>query len=90
MNLPAKPSILHRDPILFALLQFCDNRTLARLARTATFICEPALDVLWRDLESFSHLLGTFPSELLTWANTNDPWPRPVSGSLELFASVMY
>ncbi|KAI0080350.1 hypothetical protein K474DRAFT_312829 [Panus rudis PR-1116 ss-1] len=41
------------------------RRSVARLARTCKGFKEPALNVLWRDLDSFVPLLGLFPNNLL-------------------------
>ncbi|KAF9076086.1 hypothetical protein BDP27DRAFT_1210936 [Rhodocollybia butyracea] len=41
------------------------KRTLSRLARTCRAILEPALNVLWRDLDSFVPVIGLFPPTLL-------------------------
>ncbi|GJE99663.1 hypothetical protein PsYK624_159340 [Phanerochaete sordida] len=41
------------------------KRSLARLARTCKAFKEPALDVLWRDLDSFVPLVTLFPNTLL-------------------------
>ena len=41
------------------------KRSLARLARTCKAFQEPALDVLWRDLDSFVPLVTLFPNTLL-------------------------
>jgi len=41
------------------------KRSLSRLARTCHAISEPALDVLWRDLDSIVPIIGLFPAQLL-------------------------
>lgn len=41
------------------------KRALARLARTCKAFKEPALDMLWRDLDTFVPLLTLFPSGLM-------------------------
>ncbi|KAI0720026.1 hypothetical protein C8T65DRAFT_706038 [Cerioporus squamosus] len=41
------------------------RRSVSRLARTCKAFKEPALNVLWRDLDSLTPLLGLFPSTLL-------------------------
>ncbi|OCH94728.1 hypothetical protein OBBRIDRAFT_788977 [Obba rivulosa] len=41
------------------------RRSLARLARTCKAFKEPALDLLWRDLDSITPLIGLFPNTLL-------------------------
>ncbi|PFH54839.1 hypothetical protein AMATHDRAFT_134138 [Amanita thiersii Skay4041] len=38
------------------------RRSLSRLARTCRAFCEPALDVLWRELDSLTPLVGLFPT----------------------------
>ncbi|EMD41951.1 hypothetical protein CERSUDRAFT_42012 [Gelatoporia subvermispora B] len=41
------------------------RRSVARLARTCKAFKEPALDILWRDLDSITPLIGLFPNTLL-------------------------
>ncbi|KAI0639647.1 hypothetical protein C8Q77DRAFT_1214141 [Trametes polyzona] len=41
------------------------RRSLSRLARTCKAFKEPALNLLWRDLDSLTPLLGLFPSTIL-------------------------
>lgn len=41
------------------------RRSISRLARTCKAICEPALDVLWKELDSLLPLVGLFPNHLL-------------------------
>ncbi|KAI6136475.1 hypothetical protein F5141DRAFT_1185437 [Pisolithus sp. B1] len=41
------------------------RRSISRLARTCKAICEPALDVLWRELDSLLPLVALFPNNLL-------------------------
>ncbi|KAI6007163.1 hypothetical protein EDD15DRAFT_2383995 [Pisolithus albus] len=41
------------------------RRSISRLARTCKAICEPALDVLWRELDSLLPLVALFPNHLL-------------------------
>ena len=41
------------------------RRSLSRLARTCRALCGPALDVLWRDLDSLVPILGLFPPHVL-------------------------
>ncbi|KAJ2932672.1 hypothetical protein H1R20_g4408, partial [Candolleomyces eurysporus] len=41
------------------------KRSLSRLARVCRALCEPALDVLWRDLDSIVPILGLFPASVL-------------------------
>ncbi|KAI0715362.1 hypothetical protein C8Q76DRAFT_675001 [Earliella scabrosa] len=62
------------------------RRSVSRLARTCKAFKEPALNVLWRDLDSLTPLLGLFPSSLLkrarrpglglTKAPERDDWAR--------------
>jgi hypothetical protein len=41
------------------------RRSVSRLARTCKTFCEPALNVLWRELDSLAPIIGLFPSHLL-------------------------
>lgn len=41
------------------------KRALSRLARTCRALSEPALDVLWRDLDSIVPIIGLFPVQVL-------------------------
>jgi len=41
------------------------RRSVSRLARTCKAFCEPALNVLWRELDSLSPIIGLFPAHLL-------------------------
>lgn len=67
---PMLPPIL-RDPeaakkLFEAILESPNGkRALSRLARTCRAICEPALNVLWRELDSLVPILGLFPGHLL-------------------------
>ncbi|KAF5312357.1 hypothetical protein D9619_002907 [Psilocybe cf. subviscida] len=64
------PTIL-RDPdatnkLLEAILDSPNGRrSLSRLARTCRALAEPALDILWRDLDSLIPIIGLFPAHLL-------------------------
>jgi hypothetical protein len=64
------PTIL-RDPeaakrLFEAILDSSNGRrALSRLARTCRAFCEPALDILWRDLDSLIPILGLFPGHVL-------------------------
>ncbi|PCH33905.1 hypothetical protein WOLCODRAFT_61126 [Wolfiporia cocos MD-104 SS10] len=64
------PAIL-RDPdatnkLLEAILETSGGRrSISRLARTCKAFMEPALNILWRDLDSFSPLIALFPNTLL-------------------------
>ena len=41
------------------------RRSISRLARTCKAFCEPALNVLWRELDSLIPILALFPPHLL-------------------------
>lgn len=41
------------------------RRTMSRLARTCKAMCEPALDVLWRELDSLLPLISLFPNNIM-------------------------
>ena len=41
------------------------SRTVARLARTCKAFNEPAMDVLWNELDSFLPLIGLFPGYIM-------------------------
>ncbi|KAF5352434.1 hypothetical protein D9756_006038 [Leucocoprinus leucothites] len=41
------------------------KRTLSRFARTSKAFCGPALDTLWRELDSLVPLIGLFPNNLM-------------------------
>jgi hypothetical protein len=41
------------------------RRSVSRLARTCKAFCEPALNVLWRELDSLIPLIALFPAHLL-------------------------
>ncbi|KIJ21935.1 hypothetical protein PAXINDRAFT_65363 [Paxillus involutus ATCC 200175] len=41
------------------------RRSVSRLARTCRAMCEPALDVLWRELDSLLPLISLFPNSLM-------------------------
>ena len=64
------PLIL-RDPeatnkLLEAVLESPNGkRSLSRLARTCRALYEPALNILWRDLDSLVPIIGLFPGQLL-------------------------
>jgi hypothetical protein len=64
------PLIL-RDPeatnkLLEAVLESPNGkRSLSRLARTCRALSEPALNMLWKDLDSLVPIIGLFPSQLL-------------------------
>lgn len=55
------------------------RKSLARLARTCKAFKEPALDMLWRDLDSFVPLLTLFPATLMKRAR------RPALGLVSNF-----
>ncbi|KAH7906622.1 hypothetical protein BJ138DRAFT_1162238 [Hygrophoropsis aurantiaca] len=51
---------------LYVFHQISDKRTLSALARTCQTFTEAALDVLWRDLKSFTKLIQCMPRDLWT------------------------
>ncbi|KAF8973596.1 hypothetical protein BDZ97DRAFT_1775888 [Flammula alnicola] len=63
--------IILRDPeattkLLEAILDSPNGRrSLSRLARTCRAFADPALDVLWRELDSIIPIIGLFPGHLL-------------------------
>lgn len=63
--------IILRDPdatnkLLEAILESQNGkRALSRLARTCRAMRDPALNVLWRDLDSLIPILWQFPGHLL-------------------------
>ncbi|KAF9477530.1 hypothetical protein BDN70DRAFT_810593 [Pholiota conissans] len=63
--------IILRDPdattkLMEAILDSpAGRRSLSRLARTCRAFADPALDVLWRDLDSIVPIVGLFPGHLL-------------------------
>ena len=63
--------IILRDPdtttkLLEAILESPNGRrSLSRLARTCRALSEPALNILWRELDSIVPIIGLFPSQLL-------------------------
>jgi hypothetical protein len=64
------PIILHDPEALQKLLEAIyespgGRRTLSRLARTCSAISEPALNILWRELDSIAPIIGLFPSQIL-------------------------
>jgi hypothetical protein len=73
------PAIL-RDPdtvkrLLETILDSPNGkRSLSRLARTCKAMCEPALNMLWKELDSLVPLIGLFPSHLLK------RWKKPGMG----------
>lgn len=64
-------SLILRDPDatsrLFETVLDLPNgkRTLSRLARTCRAVSDPALNVLWRDLDSLVPIIGLFPNQNL-------------------------
>ncbi|KAG6828436.1 hypothetical protein H0H93_014908, partial [Arthromyces matolae] len=80
-----RPAIL-RDPdattkLLEAILDAPNGkRMLSRVARTCRALCEPALNVLWRDLDSLVPILWQFPGHLLKKARKPGlGFVRPIS-----------
>lgn len=63
--------VILRDPEAFQKLLEAiydspgGKRSLSRLARTCRAISGPALDVLWRELDSIIPIIGLFPAHLL-------------------------
>lgn len=41
------------------------RRSMSRLARTCKAMCEPALNVLWRELDSLLPLVSLFPNNIM-------------------------
>ncbi|TFK77287.1 hypothetical protein BDN72DRAFT_37304 [Pluteus cervinus] len=64
-------SLVRRDPDaskkLFETILDTPNgkRALSRLARTCRAVAEPALNVLWRELDSLVPIIGLFPNPIL-------------------------
>lgn len=64
------PAILRDADVTAKLLEYIvdspnGRRSLARLARTCKAFKEPALNVLWRDLDSLVPLLSLLPNALM-------------------------
>lgn len=64
------PSILRDSDVSQKLIDAINDipggrRSVSRLARTCKSFCEPAMDVLWRELDSLVPIVGLFPSHLL-------------------------
>ena len=78
MQVVLRTRIFHIDEILLTLIAHCDKPTLARLARTSKAVSDPAIDALWENLESFSHLLRIFPKELVSWHASESSAAKPV------------
>jgi hypothetical protein len=63
--------VILRDPVatkkLLEAIHDAPNgrRSLSRLARTCRAFSEPALKILWRELDSIVPILGLFPGHLL-------------------------
>ncbi|KIM47821.1 hypothetical protein M413DRAFT_15927 [Hebeloma cylindrosporum] len=63
--------IILRDPdtttkLLEAIVESPNGRrSLSRLARTCRAFSEPALNILWRELDSIAPVIGLFPGQLL-------------------------
>jgi len=41
------------------------KRSLSRFARTCKAFCDLALDILWRELDSFVPIIGLFPNDIM-------------------------
>ena len=64
------PSILRDSDVTQKLIDAINDipggrRSVSRLARTCKSFCEPALNVLWKELDSLIPIIGLFPSHLL-------------------------
>ncbi|TDL27955.1 hypothetical protein BD410DRAFT_894090 [Rickenella mellea] len=68
--------------IVCAICGQCDKPTLAILARTNKSFSDPALEILWADLNSFSDLLSLLPEDLVTWHRQDYGPPRPMINHL--------
>ena len=55
------------------------RRSMSRLARTCKAMCEPALNVLWRELDSLLPLISLFPNNIMKRAR------RPGLGLVSLY-----
>jgi hypothetical protein len=55
------------------------RRSLSRLARTCRAFSEPALDILWRELDSLLPIIGLFPAHVLKKAR------KPGMGFVSIF-----
>ncbi|KLO07817.1 hypothetical protein SCHPADRAFT_894335 [Schizopora paradoxa] len=66
----AMPSIFEIEEILCLFLSFCDDPSLAVLARTSKLFSESALDVLWSEMHSFTQLLKLFGEDLISFNET--------------------
>jgi hypothetical protein len=76
-KVPSKPVVktpilaLLRDQgamrkVLEAIMESSNGkRTLSRFARTCKAFCDPALDVLWRELDSLVPIIGLFPNTIM-------------------------
>jgi hypothetical protein len=60
------------------------KRTLSRFARTCKAFCGPALDILWRELDSFVPIIGLFPNNIMKKAR------KPGFGLVSEFATCRY
>ena len=60
------------------------SRTVARLARTCKAFNEPAMDVLWNELDSFLPLIGLFPGYIMKRAR------RPGLGLVRFVSRTLY
>lgn len=64
------PTILRNEETSQKVLEFVADvpsgrRALAKLGRTCKAFFEPAMNVLWKDLDSLVPIIGLFPSHLL-------------------------
>ncbi|KAK1228502.1 proteasome regulatory particle subunit [Marasmius sp. AFHP31] len=69
-NQPRQPAFLRNEEVMKKLLDTVldlpgGRRSLSRLARTCRALSEPALNTLWRELDSLVPVVGLFPGTLL-------------------------
>lgn len=57
------------------------KRMLSRLARTCKAFCAPALNILWRELDSLVPIIGLFPNNIMRKAH------KPGFGLVSEFAT---
>ena len=83
------PSVLRDVETTRKLLEIVQDtqngsRTVARLARTCKAFNEPAMDVLWSELDSFLPLIGLFPGYIMKRAR------RPGLGLVRFVSSTSH
>ncbi|KAH7914052.1 hypothetical protein BJ138DRAFT_489052 [Hygrophoropsis aurantiaca] len=69
------PALLIGEIQLCIFNQLSEKRTLNALARTCQIFSEAALDVLWRDLDSFARLIQCMPEDLCRTVKSSYPSP---------------